>query len=71
MLNNLELMEMQAKALFTHDNNSFIYNVNDLEGAPAPRFFFGRTSDEYSRNSLFLSAIRIDIYFGFTCSIVF
>jgi hypothetical protein len=45
MLNNLELMEMQANALFTHDNDNFIYNINDLEGAPAPRFFFGRTSD--------------------------
>lgn len=45
MLNKLELMEMQAKALFTHDNNNFIRNINDLDGAPAPRFFFGRTPD--------------------------
>lgn len=45
MLNKLELMEMQANALFTHDDNNFIRNINDLEGAPAPRFFFGRTPD--------------------------
>jgi hypothetical protein len=45
MSNKLELMEMQVKALFTHDNNNFIRNINDLDGAPAPRFFFGRTPD--------------------------
>lgn len=45
MLNKLELMEMQAKALFTYDDNNFMRNINDLEGAPAPRFFLGRTSD--------------------------
>ncbi len=45
MLTKLELMEMQAKALFTHDNNNFIRNINDLDGAPAPRFFLGRTPD--------------------------
>lgn len=45
MLNKLELMEMHVKALFTHDNNNFIRNVNDLDGATAPRFFFGRTSE--------------------------
>lgn len=43
MLNKLELMEMHVKALFTHDNNNFIRNVNDLDGDLAPRFFFGRT----------------------------
>lgn len=43
MPSNLELMEMQAKALFIQDSNNFIRNINDLEGAPAPRFFFGRT----------------------------
>lgn len=45
MSNKLELMEMQVKALFTHDSNNFIRNINDLDGAPAPRFFFGRTPD--------------------------
>jgi hypothetical protein len=45
MPNRLELMEMQAKALFTHDNNNFIRNINDLDGGPAPRFFFGRTPE--------------------------
>jgi len=45
MPNKLELMEMQTKALFTHDNNNFIRNINDLDGAPAPRFFLGRTPE--------------------------
>ncbi len=45
MLNKLELMEMQAKALFTYDNNNFMRNTNDLEGAPAPRFFLGCTPE--------------------------
>lgn len=45
MLNKLELMELQAKALFTYDNNNFMINTNDLEGAPAPRFFLGCTPD--------------------------
>lgn len=45
MLNKLELMELQAKALFTYDNHNFMKNVNDLDGAPAPRFFFGCTPE--------------------------
>lgn len=45
MLNKLELMELQAKALFTYDNNNFMRNINDLDGAPAPRFFLGCTPD--------------------------
>ena len=45
MLNKLELMEMQAKALFTYDNNNSMRNINDLDGAPAPRFFLGCTPD--------------------------
>jgi hypothetical protein len=45
MPNKLELMEMQAKALFTHNNDNFIRNINDLGGAPAPRLFYGRTAE--------------------------
>ncbi len=39
----LELMEMQAKALFTHVGKNFIREINDMYHAPAPRFFLGRT----------------------------
>lgn len=45
MTSKLKLMEMQAKALFTHDDDNFIRNINDLGGAPAPRFFYGRTPE--------------------------
>jgi RimJ/RimL family protein N-acetyltransferase len=45
MPSKLKLMEMQAKALFTHDSDNFIRNINDLSGAPAPRFFYGRTPE--------------------------
>jgi hypothetical protein len=43
--NKLELMEMQARALFTHDDNNFIRNINELNGAAAPRLFYGRTPE--------------------------
>jgi hypothetical protein len=39
----LELMEMQARALFTHDEKNFIREINDMYHAPAPLFFLGRT----------------------------
>jgi hypothetical protein len=39
----LELMEIQARALFTHDGNNFIREINDMYHGPAPRFFLGRT----------------------------
>ncbi len=43
MPSELGLMEMQAKALFTHDENNFIREINDMYHGPAPRFFLGRT----------------------------
>lgn len=43
MSNALELMEMQAQALFTYDGNKNIREVNDMYHGPAPRFFLGRT----------------------------
>ena len=45
MLSKLDLMELQAKALFTHDDNGFIREINDMGHAPAPRFFLGCTSE--------------------------
>lgn len=45
MHSTLELMEMQAKALFTYDENSFIHEINDMYHAPAPRFFLGCTEE--------------------------
>lgn len=45
MPNALELMQMQAKALFTHDEKNFIREINDMYHAPAPRFFLGRTME--------------------------
>lgn len=45
MPNALELMQMQAKALFTHDEKNFIREINNMYHAPAPRFFLGRTME--------------------------
>jgi GNAT superfamily N-acetyltransferase len=45
MPNKLELMELQAKALFTHDSEFLIRNINDPDSKPAPRFFLGRTPE--------------------------
>jgi len=41
----LDLLEMQIEALFTQDDRGRIVAVNEPEGGPAPRFFFGRTSE--------------------------
>lgn len=44
MLSDSELIEVHARALFTHDARSRILSVNEPWGAsPAPRMFFGRT----------------------------
>jgi hypothetical protein len=43
--NVLELMELQARALFIQDGNNFIREINDMYHAPAPRFFLGRTME--------------------------
>lgn len=45
MLNDLELMDIQVRALFTHDAESRLLFVNEPEGsdAPAVRLFLGRT----------------------------
>lgn len=41
----LELMEMQVKALFTHDKSNFIREINDMYHTSAPRFFLGHTAE--------------------------
>ncbi len=45
VLSDLELLEMQIEALFTHDDHGRIVTVNEPDGGPAPRFFFGRTRE--------------------------
>jgi GNAT acetyltransferase len=47
MLSDLELMRIQARALFTHDEASRILFVNEPDNAvtPAPRLFLGRTPE--------------------------
>ncbi len=40
---DLQLLEIQVDALFTHDPDTRIRSINDPDGDPAPRFFFGRT----------------------------
>jgi hypothetical protein len=40
-----ELMRMHVEALFTHDAAGDLVRVNEPDGAPAPRFFLGRTAD--------------------------
>jgi GNAT acetyltransferase-like protein len=38
-------MRLHVEALFTHDAEGHLVRVNEPEGAPAPRFFLGRTVD--------------------------
>lgn len=47
MLTDLELMNIHARALFTHNAESRILFVNEPSGAviPAPRLFLGRTRE--------------------------
>ena len=40
-----ELMRIHVEALFTHDSAGRLLRVNELDGGPAPRFFFGVTRD--------------------------
>jgi GNAT superfamily N-acetyltransferase len=40
-----ELMRLHVEALFTHDAEGYLVRVNEPDGAPAPRFFLGRTVD--------------------------
>jgi RimJ/RimL family protein N-acetyltransferase len=44
-LSDLELLELQVEALFTHDAGGRICFVNEPGGDRAPRFFFGRTRE--------------------------
>jgi RimJ/RimL family protein N-acetyltransferase len=37
-------MRLHVEALFTHDGNGRMCTVNEPRGAPAPRFFLGRTA---------------------------
>lgn len=47
MLTNLELMNIHARVLFTHETESRILSVNEPDTAltPAPRLFLGRTCE--------------------------
>ena len=40
-----ELMRLHIEALFKHDDAGRMLRVNEPGGAPAPRFFLGRTAD--------------------------
>jgi hypothetical protein len=40
-----ELMTLHVEALYVHDAAGRIVRVNEHNGAPAPRFFLGRTED--------------------------
>jgi GNAT superfamily N-acetyltransferase len=40
-----DLMRFHVEALFTHDAEGHLLRVNVPDGAPAPRFFLGRTAD--------------------------
>lgn len=44
-------MERPVEALFTHDAVGRIVRVREHDGAPAPRFFLGRTADGLVRRS--------------------
>jgi len=43
-LSGIDLMNLHADALFTHDAAGRMRRVNEPDGAVAPRLFFGRTS---------------------------
>lgn len=44
MHNELELMNIQAEVLFAHDSLGRITKINEFEGHPAPRLFWGKTN---------------------------
>lgn len=44
-ISDLELLQTQVDALFTHDRRGRICSVNEPDGDRAPRFFFGRTAE--------------------------
>ncbi|MBP1995441.1 GNAT family N-acetyltransferase [Paenibacillus eucommiae] len=44
MYDELELMNMQAEVLYTHDALGKITKINDSEEQPAPRLFWGKTN---------------------------
>lgn len=44
-LNDRQLLELQADALFTHDARGRIRRVNEPDGDRAPRFFFARSGE--------------------------
>lgn len=43
-ISDLQLLQVQVEALFTHDARGRINRVHEPDGERAPRFFFGRTS---------------------------
>jgi hypothetical protein len=44
-MKDVELMQLHVEALFAHDANHDLLRVNEPNGAPAPRFFLGRTRE--------------------------
>jgi RimJ/RimL family protein N-acetyltransferase len=44
LLSHTQLIETQARTLFTHDPNGRIVTINEPDGDSAPRFFLGRTT---------------------------
>jgi len=44
-ISDLQLLQLQAEALFTHDGRKRILRVNEPEGDRAPRFFFARSRE--------------------------
>lgn len=45
MIDARDLMRLHVEALFTYNEAGRLLAVNEPDGAPAPRFFFGRTAD--------------------------
>jgi len=44
-ISDLQLLQLQANAAYTHDSQGRMCYVNEPGGARAPRFFFGRTRE--------------------------
>ena len=45
LLGDGDLMRLHIEVLYTHDANGDLVRINEHNGAPAPRFFLGRTAD--------------------------
>jgi len=56
-----ELMKRHVEALYTHDAAGRLRRVREHNGAPAPRFFLGRTAGGWSAATATASETRYKV----------